>query len=287
MNALCAAAFNATSPARCFVAESPRHDARFRFACDLRDAIQREVFFMGRYEPQETALIEHFIKPGSVFVDVGANWGYFSLLAASRAGASGRVVAFEPDPRLVSILKRNIDLNGFNCVSAVQAAAADRTAELQLEGYDESNANHGVSKLNSGIILAEKNVFTVVARKVDDVLDEMGVDHVDLVKMDIEGAEDLALRGMDAGLKRGRFAALVLEIHPVQLAEKGRTVRDALDVLLVNGYSGWSVKHSFDDTRRAAYSQKLNVKDWLQQWSSETPLDSWPHMVWLAPGRSF
>src|SRR5215210_1011896 len=83
----------------------------FAFHCDTRDSVAREVCFTGRYEPQETQLASRMLRPGDVFVDVGANWGYFSLAAAHWVGPRGTVIAFEPEPRLFELLAGNVAAN--------------------------------------------------------------------------------------------------------------------------------------------------------------------------------
>ena len=84
----------------------PREVGGFTFECDLRDAISREVCFTGRYEPLETLLVQSTLRPGMTFVDVGANWGYFTLVASHLVGSSGLVVSLEPDPRLFQFFKK-------------------------------------------------------------------------------------------------------------------------------------------------------------------------------------
>src|SRR5262249_13205461 len=98
-------------PPPAFLTQMPEDLGGDSFECDLRDAISREVCFTGRYEPQETALVRSILRPGMSFVDVGANWGYFTLLAAHLVGKGGRVISLEPDPRLFPILQRNVTRN--------------------------------------------------------------------------------------------------------------------------------------------------------------------------------
>src|SRR6266542_494385 len=76
-----------------FVARIPGSARGLRFECDLRNSLAREVFFTGCYEPQESLVIRRLVDPGGAFVDVGAHWGYFSLIMAEHVGSSGRVVA--------------------------------------------------------------------------------------------------------------------------------------------------------------------------------------------------
>src|SRR5579862_7639716 len=91
-----------------FLMSMPAELGGYQFTCNLRDTISREVCFTGYYEPQETAIVRSILRPGMNFVDVGANWGYFTLLSASLVGANGRVLSLEPDPRLFLMLSENV-----------------------------------------------------------------------------------------------------------------------------------------------------------------------------------
>src|SRR5437879_6727642 len=81
------------------------------------------------------------------FVDVSANWGYFSLLAAHLVGASGRILSLEPDPRLFSLLQTNLALNRLGQVQALQTAAGASAGWLTLAGFDETQGNFGISRV--------------------------------------------------------------------------------------------------------------------------------------------
>ncbi len=253
------------------------------FLCDLKDSIAREVCFTGRYEPQDTALIQALLGPGMTFVDVGANWGYYTLLAAHLVGTHGRVVSFEPDPRLFPVLMENIRYNGLAQATAVQVAAADEAGLLMLSGYDEACENRGLSRLveQAG---TDVETFQVQAQTVDAMLDSLAVESVDLLKMDIEGAEELALRGMLKGLERHRFRRILLELHPAILSERGRTAQDVIGLLTGAGYCGWHLDFSPVANRRAAYARSLNLREFLSPLSDVKTLDAWPHLLWLAPG---
>jgi FkbM family methyltransferase len=267
-------------PVAPFWARTPRHLGGCAFCCDLRDSIAREVCFTGRYEPQETALLLRLLGPGATFVDVGANWGYFSLLGASLVGPGGRVVSLEPDPRLFALLEANVRRNDLQQVTACQVAAADTAGTLRLAGFDEAGGNWGLSRLAGGDGATH---FEVAARPIDELLDEQNVDRVDLLKMDIEGAEDLALRGMREGLRRGRYRRVLLEVHPTLLAERGRSVSEVLGLLRDAGYRGWHVDHSPAATRQAAYRASLDASRFLLPLKDGEIGDAWPHLLWLSP----
>lgn len=254
------------------------------FECDLKDSIAREVCFTGRYEPQDTALIQALLAQGMTFVDVGANWGYYTLLAAHLVGDGGRVISLEPDPRLFPILMRNVEYNRLENVKALQIAAADEAGVLILSGYNEEDENRGLSRLVEQAEPSER-AFQVQGRAIDEALDEHGIGEVHLLKMDIEGAEELALRGMTRGLSSHRFQRILLELHPAMLAERGIRTEDVLALMLKAGYEGWWLDFSPRANRKAAYARRLNLKDYMRPLTDAgASLDAWPHVLWQAPG---
>ena len=245
------------------------------FACDMGDQIAREVCLTGLYEPPVTRVVQQHLRPGGTAVDAGANWGYFSLLAAPAVGLAGTVIAMEPDPRQFAALAGNIAANGFRHVSAVQAAASAEEGRLSLVGYDEADANRGVSRLADPSVPGRR--FDVRATSVDTLT--AGCPHVDLVKIDVEGAEDAVLDGMDAGLSSRRYRAIVLELHPGLLRAKGVDPASCVSRLRDRGYRGWTI-----DLGPAAYRRALDPAVDVE--SLLLPLDrwgetEWPHLLWL------
>ncbi len=128
--------------------------------------------------------------------------------------------------------------------------------------------------------------YDVPARSLDDLLDESGVQNVDLIKMDIEGGESMALAGMCAGIRRGRYRRLLLELHPVQLAEHGSSPAAIIEGLLEMGYRGWVLGHSSADVRRAAYGRVYTGESLLRPLRWPEPLDNWPHLVFALAGTA-
>ena len=162
--------------------------------------------------------------PGMVVVDVGANWGYFTLVCANLVGATGIVIALEPHPRLASMLSANIaghlGLSEFVDVYRVAAGAASestgvcrlRRARWQLGRVACRRGTGG-----SGLRVADRRAsmrFSMTARQ----------KRVDLVKIDIEGAEAEAIRGMATGIAQHRYRYVLLECHPAELARMGASV---------------------------------------------------------------
>jgi FkbM family methyltransferase len=256
------------------------------FYCDLKDHISSDVFFNGQYDPQETALLRAILQPGGTFVDVGANWGFFTLVAAHLVGGDGRVIALEPDPRLFSILDLNIRANQHGHVKALPVAAAATSTTCTLIGFDENSRNFGLSRLIADPS-KHRNGFQVLARPLDQVLDEMSIDQVDLMKMDIEGAEGLAINGLTRSLSEGRIDRLMLELHPHLLGEHGHCAYQLMKQLMDYGYQGMDVDHSRETTRRGCYSQRLDPRSLLRPIDLKQPLGEWPHQLWTRSGMEY
>jgi FkbM family methyltransferase len=250
-----------------------------RFACDLSDQIAREVCLTGCYEPPVTRVIQRRLDIGGTMLDVGANWGYFSLLSAAIVGASGRVVSLEPDPRQFDALVANVRLNGFGQVTPLRQAAAAEAGTATLVGYDDDADNRGVSRLGSDA--AGVPCFEVACVPLDAVTSHLP--RVDVIKLDVEGAELDALRGMRDGLSSHKYRALFLEMHPALLEARGDSAEACVGLLLDAGYKGWTIDQSARVYRRAL-SPLVKTADMLQplaDWRGQI----WPHVLWLAPGE--
>jgi FkbM family methyltransferase len=190
----------------------------------------------GGYESSEVAFVRRTVQPGQTVLDLGANLGYFTILMASLVGPSGRVHAFEPWARNAELLARSVDENRFgDRVTLRSAAVAERSGAGQLVSLDLP-ANSGGAYLDTVAAGAPS-----VHHRVDDVplvaLDDLDLPGpVSFVKIDIEGAEALALRGA-AGLLRRDRPIVLSELAPTQLRRvSGCQPADLLDAMASLGY---------------------------------------------------
>ena len=183
----------------------------FQIRVDPADyAVGHTVARTGSYEPDVSATLRQLLRPGGTFVDIGANIGWFSLLAASVVGPGGRVIAVEPNPHNVALLERSAKENGFANIEVLAVAVADRTGAVALE-TDGSNGR--VIPIDGAPPVPVPASFVVAAEPLDALLGPRGLDRLDLVKIDVEGAEPLVLRGGGETLSRHR-PRLVSEFFP-------------------------------------------------------------------------
>ncbi len=182
----------------------------------------------GLYELETARLIRRLLRPGDRFVDCGANIGYFTLHAARWVGEAGRVDAFEPDPHNRRRLIDHLALNGLTGRVTVHAAAvSDTPGQITLYHPPEPDAggkdrhNHGETTMLAGLIPGS-TANVVPAVRVDEAVKASGHDApVALIKIDVEGAELLAIGGMTGLLSLPRPPAVILEHNPQTSAAAG------------------------------------------------------------------
>lgn len=166
------------------------------------------------YEPATVAHLVRHLTKGDVFVDIGANSGYFSVLAAALVGATGRVAAFEPNPAVRRRLTENLDRNGFGDRVLIEPCALSdcraASARLFVPAHD-GFATLVPDETHASSYLADAQSIDVETRTFDDWLTAAPIDRIALMKIDVEGAEARVLAGMTGALAGGRIARIVLE----------------------------------------------------------------------------
>lgn len=183
--------------------------------------------FRHRYEP-ELSIVERFLSPGAVAVDVGANYGIYTLVMARLVGADGLVIALEPAAEAFGVLERNVRRNSLTNCSLVNAAALDRNGKLPLIHHPDPSRN----ALDLGGRTGQEWVSTV---RLDDVLGSRQRRRVALVKVDVEGAEELVLRGAERVLAESR-PVFILEVNVEGASRLGLRPYGACDLLAAHGY---------------------------------------------------
>jgi FkbM family methyltransferase len=208
----------------------------FRMQVNLSDWLGRHVYVTGEYEPPVARLVQTLLRPGDVFIDVGANIGFFSLLASKVVGSAGRVLAFEPDPQTRRCLDANVRLNNARNVTVHEQALSDR---LEMVPFHLAPRDHtGLSSFRC--LDSETGFISVQAGPLEAFVHELA--GVRLVKIDVEGAESLVLRGMDSLLRRER-PDIIIEITDGFLRELGSSAAALQQQLRDLGYRINVIEH--------------------------------------------
>lgn len=188
------------------------------------------LYVCGSFEPNEFAFLDNLLKPGMVFVDAGANDGYYTLFAARKVGASGKVIAVEPSSRERINLRRNVERNGFDNVRIVTEAlgASAGEAHLSLAHYKHSGHNTMGSFAHDDVTAARPEHVRV--ETLDAIVQRLALPRVDVIKIDVEGAEANVISGGHQTLKTMQ-PILLMELSDRALRAQGNSAEELLTVL--------------------------------------------------------
>jgi FkbM family methyltransferase len=223
----------------------PWHE-RTRLVLHFDNDLSYTLFAGGCYEPNEFAVLDRVLKPGMVFLDGGANEGVYTVFASARVGPTGRVIAVEPSPRELERLKANIKINRAANVIIADVALAERPRSVKLVLAEQQHA--GQNTLGAFIYegVNSVDVRCVRAVAIDDLMLTHGVSRLDIVKLDLEGAEFRALIGARNTLRDMR-PLLLIEVSDAALVRQGGS-RAAMCKLLESAHY---VPLTIDDTTGA------------------------------------
>lgn len=198
-------------------------DKHYRVRCpggkiylNLREAISERAKFIGYYEYQKTKLFKKIVKPGMTILDIGTNKGYFTLLSAKKMDDEGKILSFEPHPENCYWIKKSISANGYKSIKLFQIALFNKNGEVRL--FEGSKSGHHSLVRNKDL-----GSITVQMKKLDDVLAEQKISKVDLIKIDVEGAENQVLGGANKLLAQ-QSPKLIIDIHDIDRKKLFRTL---------------------------------------------------------------
>ena len=158
----------------------------------IDDWIQQNIYFLGTYEAAELKLLNQHLSENSTFIDIGANFGLYTLSAAEKISDTGKIICFEPFPENFQALTKNITRNKLSMITAENMAIGDQRGMLKLY-YQPSENNLGMV---SATHLENSKVHEVEVLSLDDYLENRDVDKIDFIKIDVEGFEYRVLFGM-------------------------------------------------------------------------------------------
>lgn len=214
-----------------------------RYGCrfvvpSLRESVGFHLLIDGVYEFEAVEFLLRRLRAGSVFIDVGANIGVFTVPAAKKVGLTGIVLAIEPSPRVFPYLKWNVTLNGLVNVRLSQCAAFDQD-ECILPFYEAPIEHFGMGSLAAQF---HDHPIPVPAQTLDHILNEHQIERVDVLKVDVEGLEAAVFRGAERLLTGDAPPLILFEFCDwAEARVPGSRMGDAQRVLREWGYQIWQL----------------------------------------------
>ena len=207
------------------------------------------------HEPEISKIMTRLLRPGDLVVDGGAHIGYHSLHMARLVGPRGRVEAFEPDPTNFELLEHNIAVNDYDNVNARDTAIWSRSCRKHLYLRDDHHGDHRLYDPGD-----ERTRIEVQAVDLDSVLTSSLLSPR-LIKLDLQGAELHALRGMQQTLLGAEDLALILELWPRGLRACGSDPRELFTMLEASGFRVWEIDRRGRAPKRRSAEELLKHLD--------------------------
>jgi len=194
------------------------------------DPVLPAALLFGVYEASETKIMRSMIRPGMTVVDIGANIGYYTLIASRRVGNEGQILAFEPEPKTYEVLKTNIHANNIVNTQCFPLAISSHAGEERLFLSSENKMKHSLLSQDT-----QTDFIKVTTCTLDDFMEKRSISKVDFIKMDIEGAEGLALSGLIGTLQK-LGPTIMTEYAPERLQRLGQDPVEFIQMLQRIGY---------------------------------------------------
>lgn len=204
-----------------------------RFIADLTTGMEEMLFFLGEYEPAISMIARRLIRNGDICLDVGANFGWYTTMMAVLAGSDGEVHSFEPVPKTFAQLKRNTELlSGAARVSINNLALGDRDDVLTINLFEGLTSGHASFATYEGHSSAS---FECEMTTLDRYLSSKMADEVSFVKVDIEGAEMMFLRGAERLFAQENKPIFLMEMALAQTERFGYSPNDLIAFIAERG----------------------------------------------------
>lgn len=204
---------------------------KIRMELDINEYLQAYLFLFGNYELPTLKFLKKHIHKGNVVFDIGANIGYLSIYISKLIGSQGKVFAFEPESNNYYKLQKNIALNKINNILTYKVACSNKEEELKL--YLSEGINKGTHSLIKKEYLQQEQFEIVNTIKLDDFIVKNNIDYINLIKIDVEGAELEVIQGMSY-LLTNFSPILIIEVVSSILAKRNSTAKDFCSYLVKN-----------------------------------------------------
>ena len=206
------------------------------------------------YEPNQTEIVKKYVHEGDIVIDIGAHVGYYTLLMAQLVGENGKVYSFEPDPVNFQLLKKSVEINGFENVVLIQKAVSNITDKVKLFLGDDDSAINRIYDAKLGDAKESIDVESVTIDEYFKEDDEL----VNFIKIDSEGSEVKIINGMKQFLSRNQELVMMTEFFPFLIKKSGDEPNQYLKSLEEFGFSLYNILDKNEKTN------KINSENFLE-----------------------
>ena len=206
------------------------------------------------YEPNQTEIVKKYVHEGDIVIDIGAHVGYYTLLMAQLVGKNGKVYSFEPDPVNFQLLKKSVEINGFENVVLIQKAVSNITDKVKLFLGDDDSAINRIYDAKLGDAKESIDVESVTIDEYFKEDDEL----VNFIKIDSEGSEVKIINGMKQFLSRNQELVMMTEFFPFLIKKSGDEPNQYLKSLEEFGFSLYNILDKNEKTN------KINSENFLE-----------------------
>jgi len=204
----------------------------------------------GIWEPLETNLVKNNLKGGDIVLNIGANIGYYALLAARLVGPNGKVFAFEPDLNNFKILKKNIEINNYKNIIPINKAVSDKTGKAKLYLSNENRGSHRIYEAED-----MRKYIEIETIKIDDFFKDKN-DKINFILMDIEGSEVAAFNGMKKILKKNKNVKILTEFWDWAIKKAGYDPKKFIEDI---SKSGFKISYMDEDLKKLVPIEKNEI----------------------------
>lgn len=219
-----------------------------RFDYPLKSAVGCSLF-INNFETTEIEFVRQSLQPGNVFLDVGANAGAYTIIAAKEVGTTGHVYAFEPGVRELSLLRHNIAINNLTNVTVIEKAVSNYKGTTKFAISQDGAMNSLAETNHPQQKIAEWQTVEIIS--LDDFVEDFGVQKLDFIKIDVEGAEHLVFEGAKNLLLNTKKINILFEASDLNASGFGYSVKDFIQKIINSGLSVYY------------FDKKGNIKDVL------------------------
>ena len=213
----------------------------------------------GVYGELDTKIIREEIHEGDIVIDVGANIGYYTLIFAQLVGSSGKVFAFEPEPKNFEILKKNIEINNYQNIVAEQKIVSDKSGIVKLFIAEHGIVGHRINQQKSS-----QKFIEVESIILDNYIKKLNLDNkINFIKIDVEGSEPKVLEGAKEIMQKSNQLKIFTEFNREAVKKYSVEPKEMIDLLYRNGFKIYLPNYKENKINLTNVNELLTSKETL------------------------